>query len=389
MITWLSTILLLLSAINYFFFTRKIHHGLGKLKSIGKVGNSYFPYVSVIIPARDEEDNIEDTLISIAAQIYPKNKLQVILVNDCSTDRTPEIMSNFKKNNENFTQVNVDHIPPGISPKKNAINSGIMISKGDIIITTDADCIHSPNWIQSIVEYFKPEVGLVTGLTIFCPNHKSLTQRLHSLDFLSHSFIGAGAIGAGDGMNCTGSNLAYRRKVYNEFQGFSNMANMVSGADELLLQHLIRKRKWKAVYATGNESIVRSKPPETLKGIIHQRSRWSSKILYYPPKILLTAVGIFVFYLMLVIASILVLTGSIHVIIFVSSVVVKVLSDLKVMSRGCTIFGIKFPATDFILLSFIHPLLIIMTSIWGHFFSFQWKGESYHSKIPDKIENTN
>ena len=389
MITWLSTGLLLLCAINYLIFTRKIHLGLGKLKSIEKVGNSYFPYVSVIVPARNEEDNIKDTLISIASQIYPKKKLQVILVNDRSTDRTPKIMSTFIKNYENFTKVDIDYIPPGISPKKNAINSGIMMSKGDIIITTDADCLHSPKWIQNMVKYFKPEVGLVAGLTIFNPDHKSLTQRLHSLDFLSHSFVGAGAIGAGDGMNCTGANLAYRRKAYIELKGFSKMANMVSGDDEFFLQSLIRKRKWKAVHAIGDESIVRSKPPETIKGIIRQRCRWGSKGLYYPLKIKLTAAGIFVFYLMLLIAPILVLSGSIHLKFFISFVVVKVLSDLMVMSRGCKIFGIKFPITDFILLSFIHPLLIIMTAIWGHFFSFQWKGESYRSKMPNKIENTN
>jgi len=384
MTTWFWTIFLLLGVINYILFTRKIYSGLGKLKAIDKDTNSSYPHVSVIVPARNEEVNIEETLQSLAQQIYPIEKIQVVLVNDRSTDQTSGIMSKYAEGYSHFKKIDINDLPTGISPKKNAINTGIMETNGDIIITTDADCTHSPNWITNLVKYFEPDIGLVAGLTVFTKNQNSLIHRLHALDFLSHSFIGAGAIGAGDGMNCTGANLAYRRKAYMELQGYGDKKHMVSGDDEFFLHRLIQNGKWNVVHTSEEDLTVYSKPPKALKDILHQRSRWGSKGIYYPLKIKFVASGIFTYYLMLVLSPLIVLTSSLNISIYLFCVFIKILSDLMVISKGCKVFRLKLPIRDFILLSLIHPLLIIVTAIQGHFFPFQWKGEFYRSKMPKK-----
>jgi len=370
----------------YFTFTRKIFNGLGKLRFTKRVGDSYRPRISVIVPARNEDHNIEETLESLAAQKYPKDKYQVVMVNDRSDDQTSGIMNRFTRNYKNFINVDIDRLSPGVSPKKNAIEWGIAAANGEIIITTDADCLHSPNWVSSMVRYFQPDVGLVAGLTIFEPDDESWAHRIHSLDYLSHSFIGAGAIGSGEGMNCTGANLAYRYETFMGLQGYGAKANMVSGDDEFFLQRVVKQGKWKAVHAIGKDTIVRSLPPETLKGIINQRHRWGSKGLYYPPKIQHLAIGIFLYFLLLILAPIFVLIDLIPLEVFLFGVAVKVWSDLMVMSRGCRIFGLKFPALIFSILSVLHPPLILANALMGHLFAFSWKGELYHSKMPDSVE---
>ena len=170
MIPWLISCMLLMGAILYLVFTRWIYQGLRHLKENEKVHFNDLPTVSVVVPARNEDHNIEETLESLAAQDYPAEKYQVVMVNDRSEDQTPGIMTRFTKNYKNFLMVDIESLPPGISPKKNAVEWGIAAANGEIIVTTDADCVHSPRWLKTLIEYFKPEVGLVAGLTIFEPD---------------------------------------------------------------------------------------------------------------------------------------------------------------------------------------------------------------------------
>ena len=383
------SIILIFCAGLYAAFTKWIHAGLGKLKVEEDIPQRELPTVSVIVPARNEDNNIEETLESLAAQNYPKDKFQVVMVNDRSTDHTSGLMTIFTKKYSNFVQVDVQHLPPGISPKKNALEWGITAANGEIIVTTDADCVHSPRWIRTLANYFKPDVGLVAGLTIFDPDDESWWHRLHSLDYLSHSFIGAGAIGEGSGMNCTGANLAYRYSVFIELKGYGDKTDMVSGDDEFFLQSLVKTVKWKAVHALGADSVVRSLPPETLNGIINQRQRWGSKGLYYPPKIKKLAIGLFIYFLLLIISPALVLLNLLPSYIFGIALVVKIWSDLKVMARGCKIFDLKFPALTFIFLSAIHPLVIIVSAALGHLVAFDWKGDAYRSRVPSQSQRSN
>ena len=373
--------MLLMGAILYLVFTRWIYQGLRHLKENEKVHFNDLPTVSVVVPARNEDHNIEETLESLAAQDYPAEKYQVVMVNDRSEDQTPGIMTRFTKNYKNFLMVDIESLPPGISPKKNAVEWGIAAANGEIIVTTDADCVHSPRWLKTLIEYFKPEVGLVAGLTIFEPDDESWTHRLHSLDYLSHSFVGAGAVGTGSAMNCTASNLAYRYQAFMELEGFGDKAEMVSGDDEFFLQRLVKNKRWKAVFALGEDSVVKSLPPETLKGIIDQRHRWGSKGLFYPAQVKRTAIGIFLYFLLLVLSPVFVLTDLMPLSVFIIGLMVKVLSDLRVTRKGCSLFDLRFPAATFMILSALHPPLIIITAAIGHIFPFKWKGDPYRSKV--------
>jgi cellulose synthase/poly-beta-1,6-N-acetylglucosamine synthase-like glycosyltransferase len=194
-------------------------------------------------------------------------------------------------------------------------------------------------------------------------------------------FCGAGAIANGKALVCSGSNLAFRYQAFMELGGYGTACNLISGDDELFLQRLVKSKKWQAVYAFGKDTIVRSLPPETIKGIIQQRLRWGSKGLYYPQNLRRLLAGLFSFLLILIISPILVVFDLLPFYIFIVAILLKLLLDFSVVLKGYMLFKLKFPYLRFLLLSTVHPLLIVLSTIGGHFGTFEWKGAKFRSKV--------
>ncbi|MBC8277958.1 MAG: glycosyltransferase, partial [FCB group bacterium] len=132
MTTIILSFLLLTGAAIYLVFTRWVFKGLNKLNEEPILSDS-LPTVSVVLPARNEAHNIEETLESLAGQDYPRDKFEVIIVNDRSEDATSSIISRYARKYDNFIKVDIDNLPPNISPKKNAVEWGVAASKGEII----------------------------------------------------------------------------------------------------------------------------------------------------------------------------------------------------------------------------------------------------------------
>ena len=127
--------------------------------------NNALSMVSVIVAARNEEENIEDCLSALALQDYPDDMYEVVVVNDRSSDGTEQIARSFEDRYYNFSLLNVTGEPLYACPKKNALNLGIESSRGEIILLTDADCRPPCSWISDMVGHFEPEVGLVAGVS--------------------------------------------------------------------------------------------------------------------------------------------------------------------------------------------------------------------------------
>ena len=106
------------------------------------------PSVSVVISAHNESQNIGKCLDSILSQNYPPHKLEIIVVNDRSKDNTGLILEKYMNDHSQIQIITINEVKPGISPKKNAITQGVNIATGDIIVTTDADCEASEDWIK-------------------------------------------------------------------------------------------------------------------------------------------------------------------------------------------------------------------------------------------------
>ena len=159
LILLLSAFLLFL--LHYLFFLQRIFRGLNNLK-LNLNEKLPYEFISIIIPFRNEEANILASLKSIESQFYPEEKYEVIYVDDFSEDNSLELLkNNIKKNN-----IRVLSVPNDFSTnahKKRAVRYGIENAKGNIIVTTDADCVHDEEWLKSLLQSFDSVTGFVSG----------------------------------------------------------------------------------------------------------------------------------------------------------------------------------------------------------------------------------
>ncbi|MGE5440419.1 MAG: glycosyltransferase [Bacteroidota bacterium] len=376
------SIVFLFLSLFYLTFTLWVRHGVARLKNAPLKAIGELPTVSVYVPARNEEANLHRTLTSLENQTYPKEKLTVVMINDRSTDSTEEVMKEFASRNANFRLINIENLPAGIAPKKHALMNAIARTDSEIIVTTDADCIHSPAWLMNMISHFNDGVALVTALTVFDPDDYTVFHELHTLDFLSQAVVSAGAMGQGLPLMCSAPNLAYKRKVFNEVGGYGDSSSCVSGDDNLFLQNLVKNGNYKTAFALGKDTIVKSLPPKSVKGVWHQRLRWGTQGAFYPLKIKLAGAVVFLYYLSIVLSPLFYLLG-VTLSVLLALGMVKVAADFFVIKYGFKVLGIKFKTKIFILLSLIHPLLIIATLLSSLTIPFDWKGSNLRPKVKE------
>ena len=157
--------------------------GLFKLRTTSN--SDFTPFVSVIIAARNEEANIERCIGALEAQDYSNKFFEVIIVNDRSTDNTANLIINKTDSLSNFHTISVKDLPAATSPKKYALQKGIEASKGEIILTTDADCVPKPGWISGIVKtYSDDKIGMVVGYSPITLRSTGIKAGLSKLDSL-------------------------------------------------------------------------------------------------------------------------------------------------------------------------------------------------------------
>ena len=140
-------------------------------------------FVSVIIAARNEEENISRCLISVLNQSYPASLYEIIVVNDRSTDRTRAILEGFAAEYDRVVEVHVSNTPTGWAPKKHAIQTGIEKARGELLLFTDADCEVGPEWIDALVSLFEPDTGVVIGYSAV--RSDGFFEELQRIDFLA------------------------------------------------------------------------------------------------------------------------------------------------------------------------------------------------------------
>src|ERR1035437_8685856 len=157
-------------------------------------------YISIIIPFRNESLNILESLQSIEGQDYPKDKFEVIFVNDFSDDDPLELLCKVEKS-FNIKIISVPEDYAKYQHKKRAIRFGIENSMGSIIVTTDADCIHSTKWLRTLLGQFDDKTGFVSGPVEFI-EESTLFNRMQKLEFAGLVLTGAGLIGLNEPIIC-------------------------------------------------------------------------------------------------------------------------------------------------------------------------------------------
>ena len=273
--------------------------GWFSLKKFKTKKNTFSTKISVIIPARNEEEKIVNSLNDLINQDYPKGLFEIIVIDDSSTDNTFSLVYNFKKTNKShrIKLIKLKEKKVVLPYKKKAISMAIQKSECELIISTDADCRIGPKWISTIAEYYetyKPKI-IVGPVSFF--NEESLFEKFQSLEFLSLIASTAGAIKLGKPIMCNGANLAYQKDAFYKVGGFGTKDMFASGDDVFLLLKLKKHFGSRAVrFLKNNDAVVFTEAKKSFKELYSQRVRWSSKSKGYKD-ITILSVAIIVYFL--------------------------------------------------------------------------------------------
>ena len=248
----------------------------------GTGSSKHQPFVSVVVAARNEEAHIGNCLQGLVRQTYPKDRYEILVVDDASEDRTPNIVADMAATYSHVRLLKVGCEFPHLAAKKRPMSLGIREARGEIILTTDADCRVPDTWISGMIGCFEPNVGMVIGFSQVKSAGHPLTvfERLQAFDFLALMAAAAGAAGIGLPLAASGQNLAYRKTCFDRIGGFCKIAHRPSGDDVLLLQLMRRECRQQIVFAASPGTFVSTWRTETLRGFWQQRRRWASNAVY-------------------------------------------------------------------------------------------------------------
>ncbi|HLP16291.1 MAG TPA: glycosyltransferase [Bacteroidota bacterium] len=230
------------------------------------------PMVSIVVAARNEEHNIGTCIASLAEIEYPKDKLEVIIVDDQSTDATSRIVTEAACRHPFLRLVHATPSTGGIHGKANALAQGIDHATGEIVMMTDADCTAHPQWVRKTVRYFSPSVGIIAGFTLL--DVRGWFSGLQSLDLAYILGLGAAAIGLRLPLSCIGNNFSFRRKAYDEVGGYRGVPFSVT-EDFALFKAIIRSGRWDYRFPMETETLITSKPCERWIDLYRQKRRWA------------------------------------------------------------------------------------------------------------------
>jgi cellulose synthase/poly-beta-1,6-N-acetylglucosamine synthase-like glycosyltransferase len=256
--------------------------------------------ISIIIPVRNEAKNIINLLKDLENQSYPKDRFEVIVADDDSTDGTFALLKDFQKITSLRLRIN-PLLPTenNVSPKKRAINSSIQLAYGDLIVTTDGDCRVEEHWLVTIAHFqAEKKAYLISSPVTFLNSTdnaiQSLWQKIQTIEFSSLIGSGACAMFAGKPNMCNGANLAYLKSIFHEVGGFLGNENLASGDDEFLMHKIAAQFPAKVCFLKSQEAIVETQAHDSLKSFYYQRKRWASKWKHYN-NLLTTALAVFIF----------------------------------------------------------------------------------------------
>lgn len=229
------------------------------------------PTASVIVAVRNEGQNILRCLKSLAKLDYPENKLEIIIADDGSTDSTAQIVRDFISDKPVFRYCSVSGQTGHLKGKTNALAFVIPDARGEIILTTDADCAVHPSWAKTMCSYYKDDVALVCGFTTQTAD--SQFAGMQALDFIYLLSVAAGSMNSGLPLSCIGNNMSYRKSVYNETGGYPSLPFSIT-EDFALLRSIARLKKYKLIYPVDPDTLIESLPCRDIKSLYWQKKRW-------------------------------------------------------------------------------------------------------------------
>lgn len=336
-------------------------------------------FISVIIAARNEEKNIPGLLQSLNEQQYSKTLYEVIIIDDHSTDATWSLLQEAHYENLQLKALRLQEYVSDqgaiASYKKKAIETGINVAAGTLIVTTDADCRFNPQWLQTIAAFYEANDAKFIAAPVTFSNGSSVLSVFQSLDFLTLQGITAASVYKRFHSMCNGANLAYEKSAFHEVKGFDKIDAIASGDDMLLMHKIFSLYPNNVYYLKSKPAIVTTEPAPTWKQFFHQRIRWASKADHYDDK------RIFWVLLLVYVLNVCFLAGvaaafwkNIWLFFVLLLLLAKILIEFPFVNSVAIFFGQQRLMKYFPFLQPLHIMYTIIAGWLGKFGSYEWKG---------------
>lgn len=333
--------------------------------------------VSIVIPARNEAENINSCLRSLLSQSYPQDLYEIIVVDDFSEDKTVDVVNAFAAPNVKCLRL-VDYVKADEAInayKKRALTTGISQSSGELVITTDADCRAGWDWLATIVAYYEKNrpVMIIAPVSIDCNN--TILQRFQSIDFMGMQGITAAAQRLRLGNMANGANLAFNKTAFEAVGGYAGTEHLASGDDYLLMVKMQEKYRGKLAYLKSKEAIVHTAPQYSWADFFQQRIRWASKSGKYKDNKLTAILGLV--YLFNFAVAALLIAGLFNFSYFIvggGMLCWKIISELIFLFPVSGFFNKRKQLFIFTVLQPLHIVYIISAGFLGLIGVYKWKG---------------
>ncbi len=332
--------------------------------------------ITVVIPARNEADNIGACIESILAQKYPEHLYEIIVVDDHSIDNTAVIADEYAATNVRCIRL-ADHtlVANMVAYKKAAIATGISQSTGELIVTTDADCTAPNTWLLHIAACYERSRPDMIVAPVMYKAKKTILQLFQLIDFMSMQGITAAAHALKLGNMSNGANLAFRKEAFEQVGGYEGIQHMASGDDYLLLMKMHRNNPKGIAYLRSAKACVSTQAQPDWKSFLQQRIRWASKSgKYNDTRLTLVLMLVYAFNLMVLLLA----ASSFfdHTLQFTATaiVAVKILAEYYFLRPVSRFFGNERALWYFPFLQPLHVIYIVLAGFLGFVGVYEWKG---------------
>lgn len=237
--------------------------------------------VTIVIAARNEEDNILECVSSCLDQDYPEDLLEVIVVDDQSEDDTYTILENQVKDSRfKLMRLGVWKRTTIVGSKKKALSYGINHAQGSMIFTTDGDCIVPRSWVRNGVAVMQNSDARIGTGPLSIAEGRGFLHHFQVLDTAVTNLIHCGGQRMHVGTLGTGANLVFYKEDFIRSNCYEDNMQIASGDDVFLIRSLEKTHPGKSCYLKSRDSMVKTFGLRSLSAFFSQRLRWSSKMKY-------------------------------------------------------------------------------------------------------------
>ncbi len=368
------TVFILLSTGIYAWLVLSYYRGWRKLPPPPKKKTTYRTKICVLVPARNEEDNIIPLLRSLANQDYPEQLFEVIVVDDHSDDDTTKLVKSFEEKEVQLIHLKDFVATHEIAFKKRAIELAVQKTDSELLINTDADCILPPTWISEFASYYEQtDNQFIVGPVDYHPID-NLFKTIQQIDFLSLMAVTGASVYYKQFNLSNGANMAYTKAAFLQVNGYEGKDQSPSGDDVFLIEKIGNLYPNQVGYLKSRNAIVHTLPCDSFSELIQQRIRWVSKTRHYTNfKTKLTGYLFAAFYISLFIQLFLLPVTTQFLSAFIGQLAVKYLVDFILLFEVTKFYTQRKILLAFPIFEIVHLPFTLIVGILGQFVPYTWK----------------